>query len=76
MKLKEVLAMTLLIYFLDEIEREREMKRKMKKEDNVQEKRREEKFLDEWDNEINLAASILASEIEEMHEKKNRLPKR
>jgi hypothetical protein len=76
MKLKEVLAMMLLIYFLDEIEREREMKRKMKKGDNLQEKRREEKFLDEWDNEINLAASILASEIEEMHEKKNRLPKR
>jgi hypothetical protein len=76
MKLKEVLAMMLLIYFLDEIERERERKRKMKKVDNLQEKRREEKFLDEWDNEINLAASILASEIEEMHEKKNRLPKR
>ena len=76
MKLKEVLAMMLLIYFLDEIEREREMKRKMKKGDNLQEKRREEKFLDEWDNDINVAASILASEMECMHEKKNRLPKR
>lgn len=73
MKLKEVLAMMLLIYFLDEIEREREMKRKMKKGDNLQEKRREEKFLDERDYEINLAASILASEIEEMKGRKNKL---
>ncbi len=74
MKLKEVLAMMLLIYFLDEIEREREMKRKMKKGDNLQEKRREEEFLDEWDNEINVAASILASEIEFVNEKKNKPP--
>jgi hypothetical protein len=66
----------LLIYFLDEIERERERKRKMKKCDSLQEKRREEKFLDEWDYEINLAASILVSETECMHKKKNRLPKR